>query len=367
MIRKNINDIQMRRCILLDKLVFFTEDRVDRRDLPDNIYVYELRDGYDTTPIELANSVTVDFYGTVLVNEPCPVDLDKHYVMLRDKDFSIYDEEEQSFMFDDPEPHDYFAAKDVCIWTCIPNEQVHPIDSRKPIIKLFISQPFTGYDDNEIRKQRKLLHELYALYVNRPIEDIILIDQLDVVDEYDIEGHFDTSDDRSFYQLCRSVGMMKNADVVIFYGEWYKSKGACIEHSICQTYHKISVENDELIEFCKNNPKYDDDYFMPLWKKKFFDMHDIADVNIFKDPKGGFKATAELNCNGYTVMGDTPNDAYLNLYDMLEEIIHTKMVNQIDSLGKAKAVKIVVCNDAETIKDSDINKIIRDDKPGDVT
>lgn len=367
MIRKNINEIQMRRCILLDKLVFFTEDRVDRRDLPDNIYCYELRDGYDTTPIELSNSVTVDFYGTVLVNEPCPVDLDKYYVELTYKDFTIYDEDDQTFVYDDPVPHDYFAAKDVCIWTCIPNEQVHPIDSRKPIIKLFISQPFTGYDDNEIRKQRKLLHELYALYVNRPIEDIILIDQLDVVDAYDIEAHFNTSNDRSFYQLCRSVGMMKDADVVIFYGEWTKSKGAMIEHDICQRYKKHSVGNKELIEFCKNNPKYDDDYFMPLWKKKFFDMHDIADVNIFKDPKGGFKATAELNCNGYTATGDTPNDAYLNLYDMLEEIIHTKMVNQIDSLGKAKAVKIVVCNDAETIKDSDINKIIRDDESGNVT
>lgn len=369
MIRKNINDIQMRRCILLDKLVFFTEDRVDRRDLPDNIYVYELRDGYDTTPIELANSVTVDFYGTVLVNEPCPVDLDKYYVMLRDKDFSIYDEDEEdiSFMYDDPVPHDYFGVKDACIWTHIPNELVHPIDAPNKPIKLFISQPFTGYDDNEIRKQRKLLHELYSIYINRPIEDIILIDQLDVEDEYDTEENFETNEDRQFYQLCRSIGMMKNADVVIFYGEWTKSKGAMIEHDICQRYKKQSVGNKELIEFCKNNPKYDDDYFMPLWKKKFFDMHDIADVNIFKDPKGGFKATAELNCNGYTAMGDTPNDAYLNLYDMLEEIIHTKMVNQIDSLGKAKAVKIVVCNDAETIKDSDINKIIRDDESGNVT
>ena len=369
MVRKNINDIQMRRCILLDKLVFFTKDRVDRRDLPDNVYVYELRHkcGDVTTPIELANSVTVDFYGTVLVNEPCPVDLDKHYVEIGDKDFIVYARDDQLFMYEDPVPYDYFAAKDVCIWTYIPDELVHPIDGDVKPIKLFISQPFTGYDVDEIRKQRKLLHELYSIYIGKPIEDIILIDQLDVEDENDTEENFETDKDRQFYQLCRSIGMMKDADVVLFYGEWTKSKGAMIEHDICQRYKKHSVGNNELIEFCKDHPELDDSYFMTLWKKQFFDMHDIADVNIFKDPKGGFKATAELNCNGYTAIGDTPNDAYLNLYDMLEEIIHTKMVNQIDSLGKAKAVKIVVCNDAETVTDSDINKIIRDDRSGNVT
>jgi hypothetical protein len=270
-------------------------------------------------------------------------------------------------MFDDPEPHDYFGVKDACIWTHIPNELVHPIDAPDKPIKLFISQPFTGYDDDEIRKQRKLLHELYAIYIGRPIEDIILIDQLDVVDEYDIEGHFDTSDDRSFYQLCRSVGMMKNADVVIFYGEWHRSKGARLEHSICQMYNKKSISNAELIDFCINNPKYDDDYFMILWKKEFFSMHNIADVNIFCDTKnGGFKATAELNCNGYTAMGDTPNDAYLNLYNKLDEVAHDTIVNQINKL-KDSNVTVVICDDAETITDNDVNKISRDAKLGDVT
>ena len=306
--RKKYDEVAWYRANLFGMIVFVTENRIDRRDLPGSPYVYELRhddDGDWTTPVEICNSVLVNFCMTLVSFEPLPINLKYHYVTIEHGDFWM--RPDTKYNLEALEKH-YRGSR-----FNIPPDRIHHYTTN-----LFISQPFTGKDIKEIKKQRKLLHELYALYVNRPIEDIILIDQLDVVDEYDIEGHFDTSDDRSFYQLCRSVGMMKNADVVIFYGEWYKSKGACIEHSICQTYHKISVENDELIEFCKNNPKYDDDYFMPLWKKKFFDMHDIADVNIFKDPKGGFKATAELNCNGYTAMGDTPNDAYLNLYDMLD-------------------------------------------------
>lgn len=375
MIRKNIKDVQFEECELFNKVVFFTNDRIDRRGLPDNVYVYELRheSGDVSVPIEIADDVTVDFYGSILTNEQFPIDLNENYVdIISEYDLDPRDyPDESKVSYDDPQIQGYCDCPSVNIWhkDDIPVSRIHPKNEssiRKPIT-LFISQPFTGYDDNEIRKQRKLLHELYAIYVGRPITDILLIDQLDVEDEYDKEENFDNANDRSFYQLCRSIGMMKRADVVLFYGEWTKSKGAMIEYDICRRYKKNSVGNKELIEFCKNNPEYDDDYFMPLWKKQFFDMHDIADVNIFKDPKCGFKATAELNCNGYTASGDTPNDAYLNLYDMLEEIIHAKMVNQIDSLGKAKAVQIVVCNDAETITDSDINKIIRDDKPGDAT
>lgn len=364
--RKNINKVSFREGILFGKMVFITNERVDRRNLPDNVYVYETRyesgAGNDEMPVEIADSISIDFCFTVLTNEPIGIDLRKNYVTIEPDDFSVKDDE--SYSFDSPYVQDYLKSSDSCEWWVAADRVVPYVVAP---IKLFISQPFTGYDDKEIDKQRKLLHELYAKYIGRDISEVILLEQHDVEDSYDTSINFCNDGQRDFYRFCRSVGIMAKADVVLFYGDWQKSKGASLEHSIVMSYGMNNVEQDELIEFCMNHPELDDDYFMPLWKKQFFDMHEIADVNIFKDPKGGFKATAELNCNGYTAIGDTPNDAYLNLYDILEEIIHTKMVNQIDSLGKAKAVKIVVCDDAETIKDSDINKIIRDDKPGDVT
>jgi hypothetical protein len=50
----------------------------------------------------------------------------------------------------------------------------------------------------------------------------------------------------------------------------------------------------------------------------------------------------------------------------LDEVAHDTIVNQINKL-KDSNVTVVICDDAETITDNDVNKISRDAKLGDVT
>jgi hypothetical protein len=354
--RKNYDEVDWYRANLFGMIVFVTEDRIDRRDLPGSPYVYELRhddDGDWTTPVEICNSVLVNFCMTLVSFEPLPINLKYHYVSIEHGDFWM--RPDTKYNLEALEKH-YRGCK-----FNIPPDRVHHYSTT-----LFISQPFTGKDIKEIKKQRKLLHELYAIYTERPIEYIKLINQLDPEDKDEYRYGPEGSQRFNQYTFCRSIGMMGRADVVLFYGDWKKSRGCKLERKICEEYCIPKLSQRDLIQFCIEHPQYDDDYFMPLWKKQFFDMHDIADVNIFKDPKGGFKATAELNCNGYTAIGDTPNDAYLNLYNKLDEVAHDTIVNQINKL-KDSNVTVVICDDAETITDNDVNKISRDAKLGDVT
>ena len=50
----------------------FTDLRVDRSTMPDDVYRYEIRysDDYGGEPVELARGIMVDFFGTVLTREP---------------------------------------------------------------------------------------------------------------------------------------------------------------------------------------------------------------------------------------------------------------------------------------------------------
>lgn len=358
--RKNINDIKLCGGVLFGKQVWITEDRIDRRDLPyGNMYVYELRhddNGDWTTPVEICNNVLVNFCMTIIVNEPFPIDLNENYVMIEDGDFiSEFDYKHDI--------HDwiltgYFHLPDTPGFLSyqIPADRICPYVKRS--VKLFISQPFTGYDDNEIAKQRKLLHRLYAKYIGRPMEEVVLLEQHLPEDDYDKPCNFESEEQHQFYYFCRSVGIMSKADVVLFYGDWYKSKGASLEHSIVMSYNMKHIEQEELIEYCKQHPELDDEFFMPLWKKQFFDMHELADVLISRYDKQ-FKAIAKLNngfCEGY---GDSPNEAYMNLYSCMEEKVHDVVKSQIDSL-KDGSVTVAICDDAETVTDEDLINMHKD-------
>ena len=56
--------------------------------------------------------------------------------------------------------------------------------------------------------------------------------------------------------------------------------------------------------------------------------------------------------------GDSPNDAHQDLYKKVEEAAHADIVDQIDSLSNSN-VKVVICDDAETITDEDIEKAVK--------
>lgn len=320
--RKNINDIKLCHGVLFDKQIWFTEDRIDRRNLPyGNMYIYELRhddDGDWTTPVEICNNVVVNFCMTIISNVPFPINLNDNYVTIEDGDFTSDDDYLYNIHDFGLSGYFHFPPSPRFLDFQIPEDRIHPY-VRKPV-KLFISQPFTGYDDKQIAKQRKLLHQLYAKYIGRPLEEVILLEQHLPEDDYDKPCNFDDEKQHQFYYFCRSVGIMSKADVVLFYGKWYKSKGASLEHSIVMSYNMTHLEQDALIDYCKQHPELDDEFFMPLWKKEFFDMHELADVTISKS-ENSFKAVAKLNngfCEGY---GDSPDEAYMTLYSLYGEKI----------------------------------------------
>lgn len=76
---------------LFDHAVLFTTNRIDRRTVPNNMFMYETRDGSQDGHIhELAYSIIVDFFGTVISKEPLlpPADLDSYsYVSFDDYGF----------------------------------------------------------------------------------------------------------------------------------------------------------------------------------------------------------------------------------------------------------------------------------------
>lgn len=368
--RKKYDEVAWYRANLFGMIVFVTEDRIDRRDLPGSPYVYELRhddDGDWTTPVEICNSVAVNFCMTLVSFEPLPVNLKYHYVTIEHGDFWM--RPDTKYNLEALEKHFRGSRFN------IPPDRIHHYSTT-----LFISQPFTGKDIKEIKKQRKLLHELYALYTERPIEYVKLINQLDPEDKDEYRYGPEGSQRFNQYTFCRSIGMMGSADVVLFYGDWKKSRGCRIERKICDQYSIPKLSKMDLIQFCIDHPQYDDDYFMPLWKKEFFNIHKIADVMIeMVEGPDLFKASLKSNgdkddawhqLEGY---GNSPNDAYMDLNKKLDDnfendsdAIAEKIFNeQLEKLSSATGFKVVICDDAETITAEDIEKSLKFKEPFD--
>lgn len=362
--RRRYDEVTWYNAILFGAPVFVTENRIDRRDIPGSPYVYELRhddDGDWTTPVEICNSVMVNFCMTVISYDQLPINLKYHGVTLEDNDIEIlYDQKI------DPKQIEKLRDKQRGHKFFIPQNRIFHYTTN-----LFISQPYTGKNIKEIRKQRKLLHELYAIYTGRPIEYIKLINQLDPEDKDEYRYGPEGSQRFNQYTFCRSIGMMGSADVVLFYGDWEKSRGCRIERNICDQYSIPKLSKMDLIQFCIDHPQYDDDYFMPLWKKEFFNIHKIADVMIeMVDRPDLFKASLKSNGNKDDAwhqlegFGNSPNDAYIDLNRKLDDnfendsdAIAEKIFNeQLEKLSSATGVKVVICDDAETITDEEIKK-----------
>ena len=89
---QNPNTENYEQISLFDKTALFTSLRIDRDQLPDGLYAYDIRHG-DTgmDAIELKDSILVNHMGTVITKEP---------IDLGDKGF-IYIEDEVDFYFKD--------------------------------------------------------------------------------------------------------------------------------------------------------------------------------------------------------------------------------------------------------------------------
>lgn len=74
---------------LFDKPVLFTPSRMDAKDLPKGIYMYELRhdDECQGIIVELSTKILVNYWGTIISNKP--IQLDRYGYREIDEDYDI--------------------------------------------------------------------------------------------------------------------------------------------------------------------------------------------------------------------------------------------------------------------------------------
>lgn len=135
-------------------------------------------------------------------------------------------------------------------------------------VKLFISQPMHGMDDSTILKQRGALKELFEIYLNSIPQRVCnfrvkLIDQFNLPDKVletlRIEKKEGTS--RRLYLLGRSIQLMGEADVVLFYGDWNHANGCRVEYEACNAYGIDYLTYAKLMIFVREeHPEYRDKF-----------------------------------------------------------------------------------------------------------
>ena len=70
--RENAAEVNYSEVTILGNPALFSEWRIDRTTVPPGLYLYELRHEDEDwgTPCQVAKSILVNFYGTVLTTEP---------------------------------------------------------------------------------------------------------------------------------------------------------------------------------------------------------------------------------------------------------------------------------------------------------
>ena len=119
--------------------------------------------------------------------------------------------------------------------------------------RLFISQPFTGYDESEIKKQRAALLKLFISFSGETPSNVELIEQLTPDDPFDVRENFRSNKEQDFYHFCRSIGLLGKATDIILYGDWEKSRGCNLEVEILNKFGIRYVDQKLLIAFCVRN------------------------------------------------------------------------------------------------------------------
>lgn len=90
--RKNAMTDTFEKVSLYGKDVLFTDLRIDRKTVPDGIFQYEVRHADDDwgDPVQLAQGILVNHFGTILSREPIALDKDG-YRRIAERDFSYKD------------------------------------------------------------------------------------------------------------------------------------------------------------------------------------------------------------------------------------------------------------------------------------
>ena len=302
------------------KLCMFTESRINYGDLYKlnderkfGINIYSIRHADDSEePSELCkNQIVVNRLGSLICMEPIENEVfnfDKYWIDMKEDDFVDDPEVVECFLDDmycelfeyddiaDTIPHniteyiDLVSKGDPSGWD-IPLNRIHK--NPEPDRRVFISQPFTGFDDKIIESQRHFLFELYCDMIGKYPTQVTLINQHTPYDYFDKDENFVDEGQHHFYQFCRSIGMMAKATDVIIYGDWEKSRGCNMEVEILKRYgclHQTEtvgvkvIHEKELHDYClkKMNERGGGsrygDLFMVLWKEEYFKMYPVRGI-----------------------------------------------------------------------------------------
>lgn len=81
--RLNYNDCEFEPISVRGIRCLFTDERIDRKTVPKNMYLYEVRHWDDDwgIPCEIATHVAVNFYGTIISNSRLPLN-DEGYMLI---------------------------------------------------------------------------------------------------------------------------------------------------------------------------------------------------------------------------------------------------------------------------------------------
>lgn len=91
-------------------------------------------------------------------------------------------------------------------------------------MKIFISQPMKGRDAEEIQKEREeAILALKAKYGK----------EVEIIDSFVKDFPKDAN---AVWFLGKSIELLSSADGVLFWREWYKSRGCRMERQICHEY-----------------------------------------------------------------------------------------------------------------------------------
>ena len=94
--RYNINEIKNWEPVLLfGKKCIYTSERISSKSIPEGFYAYELRHYDDDWSLycQIAKFILVNFGGTIVINEPLPVDLEVNEVYIRNGDEDLEPDE----------------------------------------------------------------------------------------------------------------------------------------------------------------------------------------------------------------------------------------------------------------------------------
>lgn len=128
-------------------------------------------------------------------------------------------------------------------------------------MKIFIAQPMSGLSVDEINNVRKITFNAYKKMMVEKTDPSIL-STLELIDQVNLpnpEG-FDELDDKGkrMCLLTRSLGLLAEADAVMFVGDWENAKGCQVERTMVEQYEIPIVDiKDWMLKHRHRGDNYD--------------------------------------------------------------------------------------------------------------